>query len=61
MASDLLSKEQERQKKELDMKIARENQEQAIADKQRREFYDKVLYTNVPTDAFYDQFNTTSR
>jgi len=61
LASDLLSKEQERQRREINMKISHENQEQAIADKQRKEFYDKVLYTNVPTDAYYDQFNTTSR
>ncbi|OUM66465.1 hypothetical protein PIROE2DRAFT_6303, partial [Piromyces sp. E2] len=61
LASDLLSKEQERQRRELNKKITQENQEQAIADKQRKEFYNKVLYTNVPTDAYYDQFNTTSR
>jgi len=61
LASDLLSQEQERQRRELNKKITKENQEQALADKQRKEFYNKVLYTNVPTDAFYDQFNTTSR
>jgi len=61
LACDLLTKEQERQRREINKKITKENQEQAIADKQRKEFYDKVLYTNVPTDAYYDQFNTTSR
>jgi len=61
LACDLLMKEQERQRREINKKITKENQEQAIADKQRKEFYNKVLYTNVPTDAYYDQFNTTSR
>ncbi|ORX54291.1 RIB43A-domain-containing protein [Piromyces finnis] len=61
LANDLLCKEQERQKRELNKKITEENQKQAIADKERKEFYNKVLYTNVPTDAFYDQFNTSSR
>jgi len=27
----------------------------------RKEFYDKVLHSNQPTDEFYDQFNTSSR
>ncbi len=35
LASDLLSKEQERQRREINKKITKENQEQAIADKQR--------------------------
>ncbi|ORX80620.1 RIB43A-domain-containing protein [Anaeromyces robustus] len=61
LACKLLSQEQERQRREINKKINEENQKQAIADKERKEFYDKVLYTNQPTDAFYDQFNTTSR
>ncbi|KAG4088758.1 RIB43A-domain-containing protein [Neocallimastix lanati (nom. inval.)] len=61
MANNLLCQEQERQRRAINIKISQENQEQALADKQRKEFFDKVLYTNVPTDAYYDQFNTTSR
>ncbi|KAG4104198.1 RIB43A-domain-containing protein [Neocallimastix lanati (nom. inval.)] len=61
IANDLLCQEQERLRKELNKKITEENQEQALADKQRKEFYDKVLHSNQPTDEFYDQFNTSSR
>jgi len=61
LACQLLSQEQERQRREINKKITEENQNQAIADRARKEFYDKILYTNQPTDAFYDQFNTTSR
>jgi len=61
LANELLCQEQERIRREINKKITKENQEQAIADKERKEFYHKQLFTNVPTDAFYDQFNTSSR
>jgi hypothetical protein len=37
------------------------NQWKAKDDKAREYFLNRVLYTNPPTDAYFSQFNTTSR
>jgi len=57
----LLDRERERRKKEIAIQIRQENQEKAVGDKKRQDYINKVLYTNQPTQAYFSQFNTTSR
>ncbi|XP_057663166.1 RIB43A-like with coiled-coils protein 2 [Diorhabda carinulata] len=53
---EMLLKEKERKKK-----LAEENLRLAEEQKSRRRFLDKVVYSNIPSDEFYDQFNRTVR
>lgn len=41
--------------------VTQENKQLADEQKRTREFIDKVVYTNPPTQEYFDQFNTTSR
>lgn len=38
-----------------------ENQLLALAQKEKERYYNEVVYNNTPTDAYYSQFNTTTR
>ncbi|KAI8896834.1 RIB43A-domain-containing protein [Globomyces pollinis-pini] len=60
-AIELMTREKERRAKQLSIQIRKENELKALEDKKRRNFIDKVLYTNPPQDAYFNQFNTTSR
>ncbi|EGF81576.1 hypothetical protein BATDEDRAFT_33115 [Batrachochytrium dendrobatidis JAM81] len=60
-ALNLLERERVRNSREKAIQIRRENEAKAIEDKKRRTYIDKVLYTNAPQDAYFMQFNTTSR
>ncbi|KAJ3031624.1 Protein Tax-1 [Rhizophlyctis rosea] len=60
-AETLLQREKMRKDKEEAMRLRDANRTKAGEDKLRRHYVDKVLYTNPPTDAFFAQFNTTSR
>ncbi|KAI8621481.1 RIB43A-domain-containing protein [Chytriomyces sp. MP71] len=57
----LLEREKERKAKELAVQIREENIRKASEDRKRQNYIDKVLYTNPPTNAYFEQFNTTSR
>ncbi|ORY87255.1 RIB43A-domain-containing protein [Neocallimastix californiae] len=59
IANDLLCQEQERLRKELNKKSPKKTKNKHL--QINKEFYDKVLHSNQPTDEFYDQFNTSSR
>jgi hypothetical protein len=65
---ELLDREKNRKSKEMAIQIRKENEMKALEDKKRycvtnhrREFMDKVLYTNPPQEDYFNQFNTTSR
>ncbi|RZB77478.1 RIB43A-like with coiled-coils protein 2 [Asbolus verrucosus] len=57
----LMDKEQERKQRESVRQLAEENRKLAVEQKMRKEFLDKVVYTNRPTEEFYDQFNKSTR
>ncbi|KAJ3125755.1 Protein Tax-1 [Physocladia obscura] len=57
----LLEREKERQTKAMAVQIRRENEMKAGEDRTKWEYINRVLYTNPPTKAFFEQFNTTSR
>ena len=54
------SKTTEMVKEELKM-MYKENEILSKEQKSRREYLDKVVYTNMPSAAFYNQFNKTTR
>jgi len=60
-AALLLEHQQERLQKELKKKQAEENLRLSAEQKARLEHLDKEVYTNVPTAAYFTQFNTCSR
>lgn len=41
--------------------LAEENKRLAEQHKNHKNFLDKVVYTNVPTESFFEQFNKSSR
>ncbi|KAI8904398.1 RIB43A-domain-containing protein [Gorgonomyces haynaldii] len=57
----LLDRATQRAQKEKAIQLRKENELKALQDKQRKEYIDKVLYTNPPKEEYFEQFNTTSR
>ncbi|KAJ3063739.1 Protein Tax-1 [Podochytrium sp. JEL0797] len=57
----LLEREKKRQAREAAVQMRKDNMNKAVEDRGRQTYIDKVLYTNPPTDAYFGQFNTTSR
>jgi hypothetical protein len=47
--------------RELDKKILEENRRLSQEQTTNREYMEHVIFTNVPTEAYYNQFNTTTR
>lgn len=47
--------------RELDKKILEQNKRLSKEQTTKREHMEHVVFTNVPTQAYYDQFNTTTR
>lgn len=47
--------------RELDKQLAEENLKMAEEQKSRKQFLEKVVYTNRPTPEYYDQFNKSTR
>lgn len=47
--------------RELDKKILEQNKQLAKEQTTKQEYMERVVFTNVPTEAYYDQFNTTTR
>ncbi|KNE57354.1 hypothetical protein AMAG_03074 [Allomyces macrogynus ATCC 38327] len=60
-ATLLMERERERQVRDKEMQQLQTNQMLAKSFQQRKTFIDKVVYSNPPTDAYFAQFNTTSR
>jgi len=60
-AAVMLEHQQERLRKELMRKQAEENLRLSAEQKSRLEHLDKDVYSNIPTAAYFKQFNTTSR
>ncbi|KAM9312816.1 RIB43A-like with coiled-coils protein 2 [Gastrophryne carolinensis] len=57
----LLERQQKRQEKELRKAQDCLNQQLAQAHKAQKDYFDKEIFSNAPTDAYFEQFNTTSR
>ncbi|XP_065838743.1 RIB43A-like with coiled-coils protein 2 [Oscarella lobularis] len=57
----LLERKVEKTKKQLARELMLENQKLAEEQKQKLEVLEKAVYTNRPTDAYFAQFNTTTR
>jgi hypothetical protein len=59
--SKLLEEERLVKQREYNIALRRENEKIARCEKERRDYIDKVLYTNQPQPSYFDQFNTSSR
>ncbi|RKO86312.1 RIB43A-domain-containing protein [Blyttiomyces helicus] len=60
-AATLLQREKDRQSKDMAVQLREENSRKAQEDRLRQMYTDKILYTNPPTEEYFNQFNTTSR
>lgn len=47
--------------RQINKQLAEENKKLAEQHNNHKKFLDKVVYTNVPTDDFFGQFNKSSR
>lgn len=47
--------------REMIRNLAEENKKLAAEQKTRKEFLEKVVYRNRPSQEFYDQFNKSTR
>jgi hypothetical protein len=47
--------------RELNKKIMEQNKQLCKEQTTNQEYVEHVLFTNVPTAEYYDQFNTTTR
>ncbi|XP_077325484.1 RIB43A-like with coiled-coils protein 2 isoform X2 [Lithobates pipiens] len=57
----LLERQQKRQEKELRKEQDHINLQLVQAHEAQKNYFNKEVFTNPPTDAYFDQFNTTSR
>ncbi|CAM6032077.1 unnamed protein product, partial [Sphagnum compactum] len=57
----LVERDEMRKRREMLSKIRQENQDLADEQQRSKKHIDKVIYTNVPNEAYYQMFNTTSR
>ncbi|KAM5173043.1 RIB43A-like with coiled-coils protein 2 [Mantella aurantiaca] len=57
----LLERQQQRQEKELRKGQDHINLQLAEAHRAQKNYFNKEVFTNSPTDAYFDQFNTASR
>jgi len=63
IAKTVTLKDQEimKKQKEIDKEVREQNRILQSEQKRQLEYLDKVVYTNTPTAAYFQQFNTTSR
>lgn len=47
--------------RELNKKVLEQNKQLSKEQIAHREYTECVIFTNVPTEAYYEQFNTTTR
>ncbi|CAG9762832.1 unnamed protein product [Ceutorhynchus assimilis] len=57
----LMDQELERKQRDIRKKIAQENLKMAEEHRSRKNYFDKIVYTNRPTEDYFQQFNKTSR
>lgn len=57
----LKEREESRKIKAINREIQEENIRLAAEQKNRIQYFDKVVYTNRPTPDYFSQFNTTTR
>lgn len=57
----LKEREESRKMKAINREIQEENLRLAAEQKNRNQYFDKVVYTNRPTPDYFSQFNTTTR
>ena len=60
-AVELLTREQDDRRRQLNEQLAAENRRLASEQKSHQHYLDKDIYTNVPTAAYFMQWNTCSR
>ncbi|CAB3241489.1 unnamed protein product [Arctia plantaginis] len=51
----------QRKRREIARQLMEENQLIALQQKEKQKYFNEVVYNNTPTDAYYSQFNTTTR
>lgn len=56
-----MDKELARKKKEENKRLAEENKKMGIEQKNHQEYLKRIVYTNKPTAAYYEQFNKSAR
>lgn len=57
----IMEEKTQKTRKQLARNLMLENQRLAAEQKKQLEYLDKEVYTNQPTDAYFSQFNTTTR
>jgi len=60
-ALELMERDKARKIKHAAIQVRLQNQSLAVEEKKRKEFFNKIVYNNRPQQAYFDQFNTTSR
>ena len=60
-AVELLTRNQDRQRRDINDQLATENRRMADEQKAHQRYLDQDVYTNVPTAAYFMQWNTCSR
>ncbi|KAG5889195.1 hypothetical protein JTB14_000620 [Gonioctena quinquepunctata] len=57
----LMDRELEARQREINKRLAEENRRIADEQSSRKKFLNNIVYANVPTEAFFDQFNRSTR
>ncbi|CAH1174094.1 unnamed protein product [Phaedon cochleariae] len=57
----LMDRESQIKQRERNRNLAEENKKMAEEQNSHKKFLEKIVYANVPTEEFYDQFNRSSR
>jgi len=60
-AVELLTREQDRRRRDINEQLATENRRLAGEQKSHLHYLDKDVYTNIPTAAYFMQWNSSSR
>ena len=60
-AGSLLEREQERRQKDMKKQLDDENRRLAMEQTGHQDYLSKAVYTNEPTAAYFQQWNTTTR
>ena len=60
-AGTLLEREKDRRQKDMKKQLDDENRRLAMEQNGHNEYMNKAVYTNKPTAAYFQQFNTTTR
>ena len=61
ITGNLKEEQEEKEKLNVERKMAKQNLELSQQQKLQQEYLNKVIYSNIPTEDYFTQFNTTSR